>query len=898
METNERLDLAKKIIEKTGVSLFLTGKAGTGKTTFLRELQSTCRKRMIVTAPTGIAAINAGGVTLHSFFQLDFAPFVPGMQSRSDRRVQPYSREKIRIIRGLDLLVIDEISMVRADVLDAVDSVLRRFRDRTQPFGGVQLLLIGDLQQLPPVVVDAEREILSQHYKSPFFFDSHALSELEYVTVELDKVYRQNDEEFLALLNAIRENRTTPEVMAAINSRFLPGFNPDDNEGYVRVTTHNYLANRVNKARMEALDTPPYVIEAEVSGNFPESSYPVDSHLMLKEGAQVMFMKNDTSGEHKFFNGMLGIVSHIDEEEGHVEVTVAPQDGSGDIMVPMMEWENMRYEVNEETKQIEGSVDGVFRQLPLKPAWAITIHKSQGLTFDKAIIDASGSFAHGQAYVALSRCRTLEGLVLDAPLPAYAVIHDTTVTDFLNSRCSECPGEDALSEMEHGYTLNLVMGMYNFRSLFNALEGVLRLWQENFMRLFPSQVVEFANYFESLRKELTEVGDKFCRQLQRIDAQSRVSPDAIEMRGERIKAASKYFNAKLKALVQTVTAMPTESDNSNVTRKLGDRLDTFYDIADMRIALLDTFIHEDFQPDLYHEVKAACIFDASRGAKRKSEKKKSAAANQVMQSQLSADNIHPKLFDALTAWRRQEAADLGVPAYAVAHTTALLSLSNYTPQSYDEMLLLPGVGKGFVKRYGDKVLDLIDEFIASEPDLTLLPIPRPAPRPKRKKTVDIEAVKRKERERLEAMTPEQRQKHDIRMQEKAMGLNSKEISIKYFKEGVAPEDIAERRMMAPSTIYSHLIDGDLNLRDQDVINRLVRPGMQSALVKYFNEVYDLPATISAIRSALGDAPHYHEVKAMLEYCGIALPKNAPEAVAEEPTQGYGEAGADMSWLEQ
>lgn len=412
MESNNDIELARKIIEQTGASLFLTGKAGTGKTTFLRNLRTSSRKRMVVCAPTGIAAINAGGVTLHSFFQLDFGVYIPGMKREGKGRVA-FSKEKIRIIRGLDLLVIDEVSMVRSDLLDAVDSVLRRYRDRTLPFGGVQLLLIGDLQQLPPVVVEHERQLLEANYRSPYFFDSHALQQLDYVTIELSKVYRQSDSNFLDLLNAVRDNRADSEVLRRLNERYVPGFNPDDSEGYVRLTTHNHLANMVNDRRLAALQGEAHEFEAKVSGNFPASSYPADLKLTLKEGAQVMFIKNDTGMDRRYYNGMMGKVTTIDDEG----LVVTPDDGSDPINVEPVEWENTKFVVNEETNEINEKTDGVFCQIPLKLAWSITIHKSQGLTFDRAIIDASASFSHGQTYVALSRCRTLEGMVLERPPP-------------------------------------------------------------------------------------------------------------------------------------------------------------------------------------------------------------------------------------------------------------------------------------------------------------------------------------------------------------------------------------------------------------------------------------------------------------------------------------------------
>ena len=448
MKTNDRLELAAKIIEKTGCSLFLTGKAGTGKTTFLRNLRASSRKRMVVTAPTGIAAINAGGMTLHSFFQLDFGPFVPGARRDSrNRHSMAFSKEKIRIIRGLDLLVIDEISMVRSDMLDAVDDVLRRFRDRTLPFGGVQLLLIGDLQQLPPVVIDSEREILRANYRSPYFFDSHALSQLDYLTLELQTVYRQSDPEFLGLLNSVRDNKADMSVLERLNSRYIPGFNPADSEGYVRLTTHNRMANEINRARLDELQSPAYTFRASIQGNFPESSYPAEPYLELKEGAQVMFIKNDTGMDRAYYNGMIGQVVAIDEEYG---VAVRPQEGGEIIQVLPVDWDNISYTVNPETKEIIEHKEGTFTQFPLKLAWAVTIHKSQGLTFDRAIIDVKRSFAHGQTYVALSRCRTLQGLVLVNPVSPSSIINDTSVDRFYNDHNCDDIDESHLDILERG----------------------------------------------------------------------------------------------------------------------------------------------------------------------------------------------------------------------------------------------------------------------------------------------------------------------------------------------------------------------------------------------------------------------------------------------------------------
>ena len=381
-EENQALREAWDFVEHTGRSIFLTGKAGTGKTTFLKTVIERSKKRSIVVAPTGVAAINAGGVTIHSFFQLPFSPFVPNARIKSKF---DFGKEKRRIIASLDLLVIDEISMVRSDLLDAIDSVLRRFRDRYKPFGGVQLLMIGDLQQLTPVVT-AEDEALT----------------------------------FIDVLNHIREAHPTAEDLTLLNNRYKPAFIPKPGEGYIRLTTHNHLADSYNEHELAKLSGRSYTFQAKIEGNFPEYSYPTSEQLTLKQGAQVMFVKNDPTGNLRYFNGRIGEIVEISDSR----VFVLCPDDSEAIEVEPLEWENTQYQLNPETREIETKVQGKFRQLPLRLAWAITIHKSQGLTFDHAIIDANLSFAPGQVYVALSRCRTLDGMVLSAPIEARAIISD------------------------------------------------------------------------------------------------------------------------------------------------------------------------------------------------------------------------------------------------------------------------------------------------------------------------------------------------------------------------------------------------------------------------------------------------------------------------------------------
>ena len=508
-ETNPQLDLARHYIQFTGTNVFLTGKAGTGKTTFLRELVQRSPKRMVVLAPTGVAAINAGGATIHSFFQLPFGPYIPGTEISSGKKSEgKMRREKIDIIRSLDLLVIDEISMVRADLLDAIDYTLRKYRDRYKPFGGVQLLLIGDVQQLAPVVRDDEWTLLSQHYTSPYFFHSHALMSQPYVTIELTKVYRQSDRRFIEILNAIRENRADQRVLDALNARYQPGFRPKAADEYITLTTHNSQAQAINRERLDDLPGRAYSFKAMLTGTFPEGSYPTDETLLLKKGAQVMFVKNDASPDKRFFNGKIGTITSISDES--ITVRCGREDA---ISVEPQEWQNMKYTLNAETKEIEESVEGTFRQYPLKPAWAITIHKSQGLTFDRAIINAGSSFSHGQVYVALSRCRTLEGMVLSTPIRPDSIVSDATVASFVRYVDEHQPDDGQLDSARRNYFLEMAIEQFDYKPLYIALEYLTRLFDEHLSRLFPKQLKELQIALLEANTHLLQVGDRFRFQL-------------------------------------------------------------------------------------------------------------------------------------------------------------------------------------------------------------------------------------------------------------------------------------------------------------------------------------------------------------------------------------------------
>lgn len=429
---NFELNVARFIVEKTDVSLFLTGKAGTGKTTFLRDVVRHTKKKCIVLAPTGIAAVNAGAMTIHSFFQFGLGPFVKGViEPKSDFRIQ---KSKLELIRNLQLLIIDEVSMVRADLMDHIDVDLRRIRRNSKPFGGVQLLMIGDLQQLPPIAHGGEDELLRQYYKTLYFFSSAALKSMKYSCIELKTVYRQTDGHFINILNHARECTLTNQDISDLNTRYIPDFSPKPEDGYIRLMTHNRQVDYINATEMAKLDSHPFTFEAAVTGTFPEESYPTANSLTLKKGAQVMFIKNDP--ERRFINGTLGEIRSIDKNC----IAVRLAESGKTIEVEPMEWQNIRYQFNDETKEISSKQIGRFKQYPLKAAWAITVHKSQGLTFDKAIIDVHAAFSPGQAYVALSRCRTLEGLVLSSPVSASVFMKDNAVDAYMNYIC--CPVQE------------------------------------------------------------------------------------------------------------------------------------------------------------------------------------------------------------------------------------------------------------------------------------------------------------------------------------------------------------------------------------------------------------------------------------------------------------------------
>ena len=538
MDTNPQIDLARQYVEFTSQSVFLTGRAGTGKTTFLRRLKADKPKRMVVVAPTGVAAINAQGVTIHSFFQIAPGLYLPGDQQSRERRHSQFrmSEKKKSLIRTLDLLVIDEISMVRCDLLDAIDYVLRSYRDRTRPFGGVQLLLIGDLQQLAPVARDEEWNILKEHYSTPYFFSSKALQQLPYTTIELKKIYRQTNREFIDILAEIRTNSLSGSSLQKLNERYVPDFKPNDAEGWIRLTTHNATAHAFNRRQLEALPGNDLRFVAEVEGNFPEGSYPAEEEIVLRIGAQVMFIKNDPSGMRKYYNGRIGHVGSIGSEG----ITVTCDDDGSTVAVTPVEWQNMRYELNQAGELVE-TCDGTFTQIPLRLAWAITVHKSQGLTFEHAVLDINNSFAHGQTYVALSRCRTLEGLVLSRPLGMNSIICDPYVNSYTTAALdASSHSEEQLPLFKQQYFCTLLNELFDFLPLSDALTHLMEVMKK-YPDLAQTALMDDVTKAQQLfASSMQEYSRRFAVQYTAmINASADCTNDAALQ--ERIKAASNYF---------------------------------------------------------------------------------------------------------------------------------------------------------------------------------------------------------------------------------------------------------------------------------------------------------------------------------------------------------------------
>lgn len=706
MQTNEQFDLAFNFLQNSGTNLFLTGKAGTGKTTFLKRLKEVSPKRLIVVAPTGVAAINAGGVTIHSFFQLPFGPYIPSKEENPNQKngsINKFSRDKINIIRSMDLLVIDEVSMVRADLLDAISDVLRRYKDRSKPFGGVQLLLIGDLQQLAPVAKDEEWDLLKEHYPSTFFFDSKALSESHYFCIELTHVYRQNDSLFISLLNNIRENLFDDETLRLLNQRYIPDFKPEDKQGYITLTTHNYQAQQLNNKKLAELPERAYVFKAEINSDFPEYSYPTDEKLELKRGAQVMFVKNDSSGDKRYYNGKIGKIVFINPGK----ITVVGEDGN-EICVEKETWSNIKYTINPENQEISETTAGTFSQYPLKTAWAITIHKSQGLTFEHAIIDASAAFSHGQVYVALSRCKTLDGLVLSKPITRNAMIKDERIQTYTNNITEKQPNKEQLDLAQQNYFLELAIELFDFNAMQQRLQYASYIVYTHLQKLYPQLCTQYPYTRDLFRSEITEIGDRFKQQLIRmISNNPHYSCDSTIQ--ERIIKGIGYFIQQLdKLCTPLLNTVQIEIDNKETRKIVTNAINKFIDDLTVKKATLNG-CKNGFSIPAYLSAKSKANIEPVSTTKKRSER-----TPQQSKVEVSTDIQNPELYIGIKRWRYELATEKELPVYTILQQKALIGITNTLPTNKQELLSIPGIGKKIVENYGEVLLELVDQFKKSK----------------------------------------------------------------------------------------------------------------------------------------------------------------------------------------
>jgi hypothetical protein len=765
METsvNQDLEMAFDFVQYTNRSIFLTGKAGTGKTTFLKDLKHKSPKRMIVVAPTGVAAINAGGVTIHSFFQLPFHPYIPsfylkgnitsGQPDPNDQPKYKLSREKVNIIKSLDLLIIDEISMVRADTLDAIDSALRRYKNRYLPFGGVQLLMIGDLQQLAPVVKDEDREILGNYYDSYFFFGSRALCSTDYVTIELKHIFRQSDQVFIDLLNKIRGNDVNQDVLNELNKRFIPDFDPDSGGGYITLTTHNHQAQTLNDSKLEKLPGKTHSFKATVRDEFPELSYPNAMDLTLKAGAQVMFVKNDLSGDKLFFNGKIGKVISFDDD---IIVVKCPDDDFN-IRVERVEWQNVKFTITEETKEIDETVIGTFTQYPLKLAWAITIHKSQGLTFDRAVIDACDAFAHGQVYVALSRCRTLDGLVLSSRINRRSFIENAVISDFVNGPLQIQPDRTQLSESKKAYQQQLLSELFDFTSLVNRLNYCIKITAENNDSILGNPGERLEKMLSLVRTDLVEVSEKFQPHL-KILLKGELDPESNMPLQERVKKAAVYFSDKLEAdLKDILTGFTVETDNRTVRKSVTEALERTSKEGVTKLACLNA-VTTGFETRKYLDARAKAAIEIPAG--------RSHTHGSVEDT--SGIVKYPSLLRLLKEWRNHKARETSLPHYMILPQKTMVTLANLVPQSSRALRKVKGMGTKKAEKYGEELLDIIVSYCTEE---------------------NIEAPE----------MPITEKKREKKVKEE-----TKKISYRLFREGRTIKQIAEERSLSLTTIEGHL----------------------------------------------------------------------------------------------
>lgn len=806
-QSNPQLELAFDYVCNTNKNIFLTGKAGTGKTTFLQQLKQEPVKRMAVVAPTGVAAINAGGMTIHSFFQLPFGLFLPEYAQDAARK-RNFRQEKIRLLQSLDLLVIDEISMVRADLLDAVDDVLRRYKDRQRPFGGVQLLMIGDLHQLPPVVKDDEWELLRTHYDTPYFFSSRALQQTDPVAIELKHIYRQSDRLFIELLNKVRDNKLDEEVLEKLNSRYVPDFEANAKEAYITLTSHNASAQTINAENLANIAGDIHRFRAEIKGDFPTHAYPTEETLELKIGAQVMFVKNDISREKRYYNGKIGQIAKINDDTIYVK---CPDDEDVIPVIPV-EWTNVKYTLDEKTKEVSEDVIGSFLQYPLRLAWAITIHKSQGLTFERAIIDAQSAFAHGQVYVALSRCKSFEGIVLRSPIIYSSVKTDTKVKNYTEAADKNAPDEAHLNQSKRDFQQSLLLELFDYQPLKRYFEQMNRVFLTHQHTINADSFLQFQEIADKAESQVFTIAKKFQTQLTSFFQQPGL-PETNETLQERIQKAGIWFSEKVGLLQSECKKIAFLTDNKSVEKVAAEAL-------------------ENLQRELF--VKKACLNAAEKGFSTRAYLRAKADAQIDFKASISSplatafgaapkNAPHPELYMALKNWRDDTAAEHNIETYLVLPTRALLELVELLPATPAALKKVKGIGEAKSKRYGTEILEIIQEYCIAKglegAQLSLSEAPKKAK------------------------------------------IDTKALSFELFKAGKSVATIAQERGLATSTIEGHLghyvENGDLDIfsiMEKEKVNTIAQ------------FVKEHPSEqLTPIKEHFGDAFSFGEIRLVLQY---------------------------------
>lgn len=764
MQQSASSQLATDFINFTSVNVFLTGKAGTGKTTFLRACKETAIKNVAIVAPTGVAAMNAGGTTIHSFFQLPFTPYLPvSRRAGSDENMNDkdsllsrlrLTNDRKEVLQQLELLIIDEISMVRCDVLDAIDIILKHVRNNyLKPFGGVQLLFIGDMYQLPPVVKEEEWQLLSPYYKSPYFFNSLILENEPPVYISLEKIYRQSDPAFVRILNQVRNNEMDEESFDLLHSRYQPAFIPSKEDNFITLTTHNLKADAINNSALNEISAKLETFDAVVEGEFHEKLYPAEMELKLKVGAQVMFIKNDTEKIRRYFNGKIGTIESITDEK----IMVSSKGEYAPIEVKKETWKNIKYAVDKSSNKIEENEIGSFTQYPLRLAWAITIHKSQGLSFEKAIIDAGQAFAPGQVYVALSRCTNMEGMILRSKILIASLKSDQRIVSFANTQQTNASQLRLLSTAKKQFQTDEILQLFDFSEIEMNAKALLifitsALSSFNTLSILPIEKISTAI------NECFNTGQKFKFQLIEL-LQQEVMPEENNQLQKRIIAAVQHFIAEIEKIKLMIENDSSETDNKTLADEFNKLLSLVYKHCCIKLHQLkgnqQGFLLADYLKHKKAFKKPMLMTNAYAGKS----------------TIYKTDIANPELYQLIKKRRDEICNKRNIPVYLVANSKTLEDMALYLPQSIPQLNQIAGFGPVKSRQYGEDFLTIIRDY-CEEHELQGGEIIKTKKKDSKKKT--------------------------------AVKADTKKSSFDLFKTGKSIDEIAFERKITVGTVQSHL----------------------------------------------------------------------------------------------